>query len=68
MSQKTKLVHEGDLAAEVDVELIQSEGGWSPSISIDDAEKLDKVKDALRRRDVESASKLARVFRLTPIN
>jgi hypothetical protein len=68
MSQKTKLVHEGDFAAEVSVDVIQSEGGWSPYISLDDAEKLDRVREALRKGDVKSASRIARVFRLTPVD
>jgi len=63
----TKLVHEGELAAEVPVQLIETEDGWSPYLSVDDARKLDEVRAALRRGDVPSAAKYARVFRLTPI-
>jgi len=37
--------------AEVDVELLEDETGWSPYISLEDAYKLDDVRDALRRRD-----------------
>ena len=33
----TKLVHEGKYVAEVVVELINTEKGWSPYISLDDA-------------------------------
>lgn len=65
---KTKLVHEGDFVAEVPVELIETEGGWSPYLSVEDAKKLDEVRDALRRGDLKSAAKLGRVFRLTPVN
>lgn len=60
-----KLVHEGQYAAEVEVELIYDDQGWSPYLSIEDAYKLDDVRDALRRGDVEAAAKLARVYRLT---
>ena len=63
----TKLVHEGNYAAEVDVDLIEDNTGWSPYISLEDAYKLDDVRDALRRRDVKSASRSARVFSLTPV-
>ena len=45
---RTKLVHEGDYVAEVDVELIDSNTGWSPYLSLDDAYKLDDVREALR--------------------
>ena len=62
-----KLVHEGRYVAEVDVELIQTDTGWSPYLSLEDAYKLDDVRDALRRGDIKAASRLARVFTLTPV-
>lgn len=52
--------------AEVDVELIQTDAGWSPYLSLEDAYKLDDVRDALRRGDIKAASRLARIFTLTP--
>ena len=64
----TKLVREGAYAAEVEVELIESEGGWAPYLSLDDAHKLDEVREALRRGDIRTASRLARVFSLTPLS
>jgi len=63
----TKLVHEGDYVAEIDVELIYTDEGWSPYLSLNDAEKLDDVRDALRRGDLKAASEHARVYSLTPI-
>ena len=64
----TRLVREGNLAAEVDVTLVEAEGGWTPYLSIEDAYKLDDVRDALRAGDVKRASRLAsRVYRLTPV-
>ena len=65
--RRTKLVHEGQYVAEVDVELIDMNKGWSPYLSLDDAYKLDDIRDALRRGDVKSAARLARIFTLTPI-
>lgn len=64
----TKLVREGAYAAEVEVELIEAEGGWAPYLSLDDAHKLDEVREALRRGDVRTASRFARVFSLTPLS
>ena len=64
---QTKLVHEGQYAAEVDVELLDTGDAWSPYLSLEDAYKLDDVRDALRRGDVRSATRLARVFTLTPV-
>ena len=66
--QHAKLVHEGRYVAEVDVELIQTDSGWSPYLSLEDAYKLDDVRDALRRGDIEAASRVARVFTLTPVH
>ena len=63
-----KLVHEGEYVAEVDVELMYTDEGWSPYLSLDDAYKLDDVRDALRRGDVKSASRLAKVYTLTPVS
>ena len=65
--RKTKYVHEGKYAAAVSVELIEDETGWSPYLTIEDASRLDDVRDALRRGDIEAATKLARVFTLEPV-
>lgn len=63
----TKLIHEGQYAAEVEVELIDGDDAWSPYLSLNDAKKLDEVRKALRREDLKTASQLARVFELTPV-
>jgi len=63
-----KLVHEGSYVAEVDIELIETGEGWSPYLSLEDAEKLDDVREALRREDIDTARKLSKVYRLTPVN
>lgn len=63
----TKLVHEGQYIAEVDIELVDTDEGWSPYLSLDDAQKLDDVRDALKRGDVKSAAHLARIYTLTPV-
>jgi hypothetical protein len=64
----SKLVHEKEYVAEVDVELIYTDEGWSPYLSLADACKLDDVREALRRGDIKAASKLAKVFTLTPVS
>jgi hypothetical protein len=61
-----ELIHEGKYAAEVPVELIEEESGWSPYLSLEDAQKLEAVRLALRRGDIVEAAKHARVFELTP--
>lgn len=62
-----KLVHEGTYVAQVDVETIFTEEGWSPYLSVEDACKLDDVRDALRRGDLKAAAQIARVYSLTPV-
>lgn len=62
--KKTKYVHEGRYVAEVDIDLIEDAGVWSPYLSIEDAYKLDDVRDALRRGDLVSASQYGRIFEL----
>ena len=65
---KKKLVHEGEYAAEVEVNLVKSAEGWGPYLTLEDAEKLDQVREALRRGDVKAAGKLGRVFHLLPVS
>ncbi len=65
--RKTKFVHEGQYVAEVDVEVMETDTGWSPYLSLEDAYKLDEVRSALRRGDIKGASRIARVFALTPV-
>jgi hypothetical protein len=68
MSRKTKFIHEGRYAAEIPVELIEDDSSWSPYLSIEDATKLDTVRNALRDGDVAAAAKYGRIFRLVPVN
>lgn len=63
-----ELVREGLYFAEVEVELIEDEGSWSPLLSAQDARKLDLVRQALRQGDVAAAAKHGRVFELTPVS
>ena len=65
--EKSKYVHEGQYVAEVDVELLEDETSWSPYLSVEDAYKLDDVRDALRRGDLESAAKYGRIYELRPV-
>ncbi len=65
--KQIKYIHEGKYAAEVDVELIEAEDEWAPYLSLNDAYKLDDVREALRRGDLKAASQKARVFIMQPI-
>jgi hypothetical protein len=69
MTRKTvELIHEGSYAAEVLVELIEDDTGWSPYLSLEDAKKLDAVRLALRKGEIAEAAKHGRVFELKPIS
>jgi hypothetical protein len=64
---RIKHIHEGRYVAEVDVEVIEDDTGWSPYLSTADACKLDDVREALRRGDLKLASKMSRVYELRPV-
>ncbi len=64
----TKLIHEGEYVAKVDVELIDTVTGWSPYLLPQDVQKLDEVREALRKGDLKAASRLARIYTLKPVD
>ena len=64
-----KRVRSGDYLAEVEVEFCYEDGkDYSPTLSLDDALRVERVFKALERGDIEVASADAQVYRLTPIN
>jgi hypothetical protein len=65
--RRKKLVHEGKYVAEVEVEVIYTDVGWAPYLSLEDAYRLDEVRAALRRGDIKSASRNGHVYSLTPV-
>ena len=66
--ETVEFIHEGKYAAEVPVVLIEDETGWSPYLSVEDATKLDAVRQALKAGDIASAAKHGRVFELLPVS
>lgn len=68
IKKKTKYIHAGRYVAEVEVDLIESEDEWSPYLSVEDATKLDDVREALQREDLESASRYGSIYKLEPIS
>jgi len=63
-----EFVQAGKFAAEVSIELIEDEGDWSPRMSLDDAKKLESVRLALQRGDIDTAAQYSRVFELLPVS
>ncbi len=55
------------ILAEVDIELLVTDDEWSPYLSVQDAYKLDDVRDALKKGDTTTAARYGRLFSLTPI-
>jgi hypothetical protein len=69
MTRKTtELIREGRYAAEVSVELVEDDIGWSPYLSLSDAMKLDATRQALREGKLHDAAKYGAVFELLPIS
>ena len=66
--KKVKYVHEGRYVAEVEVALLEDDTGWSPYISIEDAFKLDDVRDALRHGDLKSAAAHGQIYELRRVS
>ena len=66
-SQTVKLIREGRYLAEVEVEQLEDETGWSPYLTLEDVEKLDAVRLALRAGDIAAASRQAKVYELMPV-
>jgi len=62
---RTKLIHEGDYVAKIEIVIEQSDGPWGPYVSPDEAMKLDAVRIALRKNDIEAAAKYGKVYRLS---
>jgi hypothetical protein len=69
MTRKTtKLVHNDGYAAEVEVDLIEDDGAWGPYLSVQDVEKLERVRKALGAGKIEEAASESRVFELVPVS
>lgn len=64
---KTKYIHEGKFVAEIEIELLEDDTGWSPYLSAEDALKLDDVRQALRRGDLATAAQFGRIYELRPV-
>jgi len=63
----TKLIHEGDYVAEIDVAVIDSDDGWAPYISLEDACMLDDVREALRHGETQKALQHGKVYSVTEL-
>ncbi len=59
----------GDFLAEVSVDLCYEQGrDYSPTLSLKDAMKVERVAKALQKGDLVAAAGDARIYRLTPVH
>jgi hypothetical protein len=70
MKKQTKIkhIHESGYVAEVEIEIIEDETGWSPYIPVEEAEKLDAARDALKKGNLEEAAKYGDVYELRKVS
>jgi hypothetical protein len=66
-NRHTKLIHEGDYVAEIEMTLSGGDAGWEPYLSLEDARRLDALRMALKEGDLKTATGLAKVFSLSPV-
>jgi hypothetical protein len=62
VARKIRFVREGKYFAEVAVDIIEDEIGWSPGLTPEGAEKLVRVRAALKAGDVKTALQYAKVY------
>ena len=62
---KIRFVREGKYFAEVAVDIIEDEMGWSPGLTLEGAEKLERVRAALKAGDMKTALQYAKVYEAT---
>lgn len=67
MKTKTKLIHEGDYVAVVQVETLEPSPGYESCLPVNEALKLDEARAALKRGNLQDAAKYGQVFRLVPL-
>ena len=65
--KQIKYIHEGQYVAEVEIELVDSDIGWSPTMSLEGAYHLDDVREALKQGDLATAAKNATVYEMKRI-
>ena len=63
-----KMIHEGKYIAEMEVTLINTtDDDWAPYLSLEDALRIDSVREALRNSDIKTAKKSAKIYLLSEI-
>ncbi len=63
-----RLIRDGNLVAEVEIELEDDDRAWGPTLSKEDAFKLDDVREAMRSKNYRAVNKVGKLYRLSPLN
>ncbi len=64
----TKMIHEGKYIAEVKVTLINTtDDDWAPYLSLEDALKIDLIRESLKNNDIKTAKKSAKIYLLSEV-
>ena len=58
----TKRLRHGNLMAEITVKLAPDDGAWGPYLSLEDAEKIERMDEALKAGDIVAAAKDAKIY------
>ena len=61
------LIEEGKYLAKVEISLTEDGSPWAPALDKEQVRKLDRVRLALRRGDIDAARQEAEVYELKPI-
>ncbi|MGB0563790.1 MAG: hypothetical protein ACPGVO_18620 [Spirulinaceae cyanobacterium] len=64
---QTKIIHQGDYRAEIQITLTYTDHDWSPYLDGAAAQKLDRLHQALQNQDLQTAAQLGRAYHLTPV-
>jgi len=60
-------VRVGESVSEMEVEMMETDEGWSPYLSLEDAYKLYDICAALRRDEIRVVDRLVYAYTLTPV-
>ncbi len=66
-AKRVELIREGPFLAEVEVEIILDELGWSPGLTPAAIDKLERVRVALKAGDLRTALRYAKIYEIRPI-
>ncbi|NEO87923.1 MAG: hypothetical protein F6J87_27245 [Spirulina sp. SIO3F2] len=64
---QTKVIRQGDYVAEIQITLTYADHDWAPYLDLAEAQKLDRLRQALQNQDLQTAAQLGHIYHLTPV-